>query len=152
MPVLDSVVSQAGKRLMGREMAAEALQGLRVLVVEDVAMLAWLVCDVLNGAGAEAVGPAPNVTSALALLQECEVDAAVLDVNLDGETAYPIADALAQQGVPFVFLTGYARVDMEGHHAARPVLGKPVRAEVLIRVLADLAAGRPISGSSHWPK
>ncbi len=126
-----------------REPAAARLQGLRVLIVEDVAMLAWLVCDVLTYAGAEVVGPAPNVSHALALLQGNEVDAAVLDMNLDGETADPIADVLAKRGVPFVFLTGYAWGDMEGRHAARPILSKPVRPAVLVGVLADLASRQP---------
>ena len=126
-------------------MEAPGLAGLRVLVVEDVAMLAWRVCDILAEAGAEVVGPVPDVPHALALLDEREVDAAVLDMNLDGETAEPIADVLAARGVPFLFLTGYARSDMEGRYAARPALGKPVRPAALTRMLADLAAGRPVA-------
>jgi len=124
---------------------AARLQGLRVLVVEDVATLAWLVCDVLAHAGADVVGPAADVCSALALLAENQVDAAVLDMNLDGETADPIADVLARRGVPFVFLTGYACCDMEGPHAARPMLSKPVRSAVLVRALADITAGQPLA-------
>ena len=123
-------------------MEAPGLPGLRVLVVEDVAMLAWRVCDILAGAGAEVVGPVPDVSHALALLDGREVDAAVLDMNLDGETAEPIADVLAVRGVPFLFLTGYAWGDMEGRHAARPALGKPVRPAALVGMLADLASGR----------
>ena len=126
-------------------MEAAGLPGLRVLVVEDVAMLAWRVCDILAGAGAEVVGPVPDVSRALALLDGREVDAAVLDMNLDGETAEPVADVLAARGVPFLFLTGYAWGDMEGRHAARPALGKPVRPAALVRMLADLAAGRPVA-------
>lgn len=121
-----------------------ALQGLRVLVVEDVAMLAWQVCDVLVAAGAEVVGPVPDVPQALALLDRRELDAAVLDMNLNGETAEPIADVLAARAVPFLFLTGYAWGDMEGRHASRPALGKPVRPAVLTRVLADLVEGRSV--------
>ena len=122
--------------------AAPGLPGLRVLVVEDVAVLAWRVCDILAGAGAEVVGPVPDVPRALALLDEREVDVAVLDMNLGGETAEPIADVLATRGVPFLFLTGYAWGDMEGRHAARPALGKPVRPAALVCMLANLAAGR----------
>ena len=118
---------------------AARLQGLSVLVVEDVAVLAWLVCDVLIEAGAEVVGPVPDVSGAVTLLQNQRVDAAVLDVNLDGETADPIADILATQGVPFLFLTGHAPGDIAGRHAARPVLSKPVRATTLVRALAELA-------------
>ena len=107
-------------------------------------MLAWRVCDILVEAGAEVVGPAPDVPQALALLNGRELDAAVLDMNLDGETAEPVADVLTVRGVPFLFLTGYAWGDMEGRHAARPALGKPVRPTALVHMLADLVAGRPI--------
>ncbi|WP_428487018.1 response regulator [Rhodopila sp.] len=126
---------------MDREAEATELLGLRVLVVEDVAMLAWRVRGVLTAAGAEVVGPVPDVPRALALLDSDEVDAAVLDMNLNGETAEPIADALVARGVPFLFLTGYAWGDMEGRHAARPALGKPVKPAALVQVLADLAPG-----------
>ncbi len=132
---------------MDHEPAATELPGLRVLVVEDVAMLAWRVRSILIVAGAEVVGPVPDVPRALALLESGTVDAAVLDMNLDGETAEPIADVLAARGVPFLFLTGYAWGDMEGRHAARPALGKPVRAAALVQMLADLAAGRPTAGA-----
>lgn len=121
------------------------LDGLRVLVVEDVAVLAWQVRDVLTGAGAAVAGPAPSVAGALELLAEREVDAAVLDMNLNGESADPIADALAARGVPFVFLTGYGSGAAEGRHSGRPTLGKPFRATVLVRALASLmgrGAGR----------
>lgn len=128
---------------MEREHEPSALQGLRVLVVEDVAMLAWRLTAVLVAAGAEVAGPVPDVARALALLDQGEVDAAVLDMNLDGETAEPIADVLAARKVPFLFLTGYAWGDMEGRHAARPALGKPLKPAALIRLLADLAANRP---------
>ena len=134
---------------MRRELAAARLQGLRVLVVEDVAVLAWLVRDVLVEAGAEVVGPVPNVAGALALLEAGGVDAAVLDMNLDGETADPIADVLAKQDVPFLFLTGYAWDDMVGRHAARPVLSKPIRPSVLLRLLTDLTAGRPAAACGN---
>ena len=117
------------------------MRGLRVLVVEDVAVLAWRVRDVLQHAGAEVVGPAPDVPRALALLAGRDVDAAVLDMNLNGEPADPIADALAARGVPFVFLTGYGSGSAEGRHAGRPTLGKPLKPQSLIRVLACFGTG-----------
>jgi CheY-like chemotaxis protein len=128
--------------------AAAALQDLHILVVEDVATLAWLVRDVLVEAGAKVVGPVPDVARALALIEENRVDTAVLDVNLGDETADPIADILAVRAIPFLFLTGYARVDMEGRHSARPFLSKPVRPTVLVRALADLAAGHLNAGDN----
>ena len=114
------------------------LVGLRVLVVEDVAVLAWQVRDALTDAGAAVAGPVPSVAGALGLLAEREVDVAVLDMNLNGESADPVADALAALGVPFLFLTGYGSGAAEGRHSGRPILGKPFRAASLIRALASL--------------
>lgn len=121
---------------------AGQLGGLRVLVVEDVAMLAWLVREALTGAGADVAGPVSNVALALALLAEQEVDAAVLDKNLNGETSDPIADALVAREVPFVFLTGYGSDDTQGRHSKRPTLGKPLKSNILIQTLAELTAKR----------
>ena len=61
-----------------------------------------------EASGAEVVGPAASVDGALALLAATErLDGAVLDANLQGEMAFPVADALGERGVPFVFATGY---------------------------------------------
>ncbi len=122
------------------------LQGLRVLVVEDVAVLAWQVRDILEQAGAEVVGPAPDVRTALALLAEREVDAAVLDKNLDGETADPIADMLAARNIPFVFVTGYGSNDTSGRHCERPILGKPFKPSALVQAVAEFKQRPVLSG------
>ena len=116
------------------------LRGLRVLVVEDIAVLAWRMREVLEQAGAEVVGPAPDVPRALALLEEHEVNAAVLDMNLDGEPADPVADVLAARDVPFLFVTGYGSGSAEGRHAGRPTLGKPLKPPALIQALAELGS------------
>lgn len=118
------------------------LAGVRVLVVEDVAVLAWQLRDVLAGAGAEVVGSVPSVTRALALLAGLDVDVAVLDMNLNGEPANPVADALAARNIPFLFVTGYGSDGVEGRHAGRPVLGKPFRAAALVQTLAELTGRR----------
>ncbi len=120
--------------------AAGVLAGLRVLVVEDVAALAWNVADILAEAGASVVGPVPSVKQALSRLARETVDLALLDFNLRGSPSDPVADRLVELGVGFVFLTGYGVDGIEGRHAARPTLGKPVQAEMLIRELAALAA------------
>lgn len=123
------------------------LDGLRVLVVEDLAVLAWQVRDVLTEAGAVVTGPAPSVERALELLAEREVDTAVLDMNLNGESADPVADALAARGIPFLFLTGYGSDVTRGRHAGRPTLGKPFRAAALVRALAGVT-GRGVKSES----
>jgi CheY-like chemotaxis protein len=121
-----------------------ALRGLRVLIVEDIAVLAWRMREILEQAGAEVVGLAPDVPRALALLEKHEVDAAVLDMNLDGEPADPVADLLAARDVPFVFVTGYGSGSAEGRHAGRPTLGKPIKPPVLVQALAALGSRPPL--------
>ena len=83
------------------------LSGRRVLVIEDDMMVVMLLEDMLANLGCEVVGPAARVNQALAMIDAEAIDAAVLDVNLNGKKSYPIADALVARGVPFVFSTGY---------------------------------------------
>src|SRR4051794_22900016 len=85
------------------------LSGRRVLVVEDEMIVAWLLQDMLADLGCAVVGPAARVSQALAMIDAEAIDAAVLDVNLNGQKSYPVADALAARGMPFVFSTGYGR-------------------------------------------
>ena len=80
---------------------------LRVLVVEDNLLIAETICDLVEGSGCAVVGPAPSLDQGLRLLQEERPDGAFLDVNLGGTLSFPLATALGEQGVPFVFMTGY---------------------------------------------
>ena len=88
---------------------AKILDGRRILVVEDDYLVALALSTVLEEAGAHVVGPVASAEEAVALLEEGRerVDAAVLDVDLNGETSYPVADALATRDIRFVFATGY---------------------------------------------
>jgi CheY-like chemotaxis protein len=83
------------------------LTGLRVLVVEDILLVAEVIQDQLESCGCTVVGPASRVESALQLVESAPLDGALLDVNLAGEFCFPVAAALRQRGVPFIFLTGY---------------------------------------------
>ena len=114
------------------------LSGRRVLVVEDETMVAWLLEDMLADLGCAVVGPAARVNQALAMLDAEAIDAAVLDVNLNGQMSYPVADALAARGVPFVFSTGYSGLDMRDGYRDRPVLKKPFPYEELVEVFTRL--------------
>jgi CheY-like chemotaxis protein len=97
----------------------------RVLVVEDEALVSIMLEDMLSDLGCVVVGPAASLAAALALAGTEEVAAAVLDVNLGGQTVFPVADILASRGVPFVFATGYGRAGLRPADAARPVVQKP---------------------------
>ena len=112
--------------------------GRRVLMVEDEMMVAWLLEDMLTDLGCAVIGPAGNVNQALAMIEAELIDAAVLDVNLNGEMSYPIADALAARGVPFVFVTGYDKGRIIDGYQSFPVLQKPFHRSELSDILAKL--------------
>lgn len=79
----------------------------RVLVVEDEYFLADETRRKLQKLGAIVVGPTGHVNHALELIDEQGVDAAILDVQLDGDLVFPVAERLEQLGIPYVFATGY---------------------------------------------
>jgi CheY-like chemotaxis protein len=115
-----------------------SLTGRRILVVEDEALVAMLVEDALLDAGCEVIGPVATVAEALALLAGTRPEAAVLDLNLAGETSTPVADALAGLGVPFVVATGYGAAGLPAEHRDVPVLAKPYDPAELTAALARL--------------
>ncbi len=121
---------------------ARPVEGLRVLVVEDEALISLLVEDMLLDLGSAEVWVAGNLQAAFRQLQAHRPDLAVLDVNLAGELCFPFAAALHEAGIPFLFATGYG---IEGVPAAwrhRPVIQKPFQMAALSRVLRTLAESR----------
>ena len=115
------------------------LQGLRMLVVEDEAMIAMLVEDMLAELGCTVIDIAGTVEQGLRLAEpgKTSIDAAILDVNIGGEKVFPVADALAAHGVPFVFATGYGSAGIDARYENRPVIAKPFRRETLEKSLAS---------------
>src|SRR4051812_14050294 len=101
--------------------------GLRVLVVEDEALVAMLVEDMLADLGCEVVGPVADLDEALKLVGDEQIDCAVLDVNLAGKPIFPVADALKAKGVPFAFASGYGEAGVRDDHRGAPILQKPFR-------------------------
>jgi CheY-like chemotaxis protein len=108
-----------------------------MLVVEDEAMVAMLVEDLLGELGCIVAGMAGSLAQGLKLASPggAEIDAAILDVNLGGEKVFPIADELAARGVPFVFATGYGIVVIDPRFSDRLVLAKPYQKAALERLL-----------------
>jgi PAS domain S-box-containing protein len=117
------------------EASSTSVAGKRVLVVEDEALIAIAVADLLRNAGFEVVGPVGTVARALALIEETGCDVAVLDVNLGDETAEPIARRLIGSGTPFVAVSGYARDQQPEVFRSAPQLAKPVRRALLVEIL-----------------
>jgi len=114
------------------------LSGRSILVVEDEMLVLLNVEDMLADLGCTSVSAAANADQALALIAAQAFDAAMVDVNLDGIQSYPVADALAARGVPFVFSTGYSGESLDDGYRDRPVLGKPYREADLVEVLTRL--------------
>ena len=105
------------------------LRGRRLLVVEDDYFLAEAIAGGLAAAGAEVVGPVGTIDDALDLLEAtAQLDGAVLDLNLHGEMAFPVADSLMELRVPFVFATGYDKAVIPTRFAGVRRCEKPVDA------------------------
>jgi DNA-binding LytR/AlgR family response regulator len=113
---------------------ATALQGVRVLVVEDEPMLLLALQDTLTELGCEVAGTAARLQPALVLVHDLTFDIAVLDVDLGGVRIDPVAAAIAARGVPIVFVTGYGQ-GAAPRHVPGPVLEKPYEAAHLHKAL-----------------
>ena len=111
----------------------------RILLVEDEPMIAFALEDLIDELGYAVVGPAHRLSDALVLAANSAIDAAVLDVNLNEESSFPVADLLVSRGVPFVFATGYAEGGV-GWPGKAAVIAKPYGREQLGRALAALLA------------
>ena len=117
-------------------LSASPLRDRRILVVEDEYMMADDLQYELEKAGAEVIGPVPSVADALRLLATEEViDGAILDVNLRGEKAYPVADVLRERAIPFVLATGYETWSLPEAYKDVPRCEKPVDLRHLARTL-----------------
>jgi len=112
-----------------------AFRNKRILVVEDEFIVAAMAEDMLTDLGATVVGPANTVASGLSLVEAEPLDAALLDVNMDGERIDPVAKALMARRVPIVFATGYGAAGISGAEDA-PVLDKPYTQEALVLALS----------------
>jgi len=120
-------------------MASETatLEGRRILVVEDDYLVAQLLVDLLEDAGATVIGPVGWIDEAVALIEDesQKFDGAILDVNVHGKKSYPVADALAARSVGFVFATGYDAGVIEGKYRRYPRCEKPFSAPALVAAL-----------------
>jgi CheY-like chemotaxis protein len=114
-----------------------SLTGRRVLVVEDEYFLADDLGRALTQLGAEVLGPVATREEAFELLASGErIDLAVLDINLQGESVFPVADTLLEQGVPFLFATGYDQTAIPLQYQQVPRWEKPFAPEALAHALS----------------
>ncbi|MFC0409339.1 HWE histidine kinase domain-containing protein [Roseomonas elaeocarpi] len=121
------------------EIPLASLEGKRLLVVEDGALVAMQVADALEQRGASVAGPAANLTQAIRLAVTEALDGALLDVDLDGETVFPVADVLRERKVPFLFTTGFdAATTLPERFRGLKVLTKPYSGDDAADALAAL--------------
>lgn len=112
--------------------------GRRILVVEDEFLIRMLLEDMLTDLGYEIVGVAGRVDEAAELAETKDFDLAILDVNLDGQDVYPVADLIGRRGLPFMFVTGYGGRGLPDNYRNRPTLQKPFQLDELKRMLAQV--------------
>jgi CheY-like chemotaxis protein len=110
-----------------------------ILIVEDEPLIAMMLEDFLEALDRGLAGSADSVSTALELIELGGIDAAILDVNLrGGEQSWPIADRLAELGIPFVIATGGAGDSIAEAHRDRPILSKPFTMSSVEAVLDTL--------------
>ena len=110
-----------------------------ILIAEDELFIALDLALAVQDAGGIPVGPAGSVREALALLTSGDVAAAILDINLGhDQAAYPVAEALAARGIPFLFMTGYGPENLDSRFRHYPVLQKPVVRDALAEEIEKL--------------
>lgn len=111
---------------------------LRALLVEDEFMIAMLLESHFTAMGVQEVVLAMTLEEGVAAAGSEDLDFAVLDVNLDGEQSFAIAEELERRGIPFTFSTGYAREEMADRFAGRPMLPKPCCDQALRRAVGQM--------------
>jgi len=115
----------------------------RILVVEDAFMLILAIESMCDDLGWKVVGPATRLKSAILLASDEAFDAALLDVNLDGEMSWEVATILKNRGIPFAFSTGYGEAELLPENlAGSRILAKPYNAHEVEQCLRQLMAGR----------
>jgi CheY-like chemotaxis protein len=121
----------------------------RILVVEDQLVIAVGIETMLTEMGYEVVGPFARPAPALDALAQEPVDGAVLDANLRGESALPVAEALAARNVPIVIATGYATAGLPALLRRLPRIEKPFTPADLENVLRQAFAGGRSAGGGR---
>ena len=129
-------------------MPAAGLAGLRVLVLEDNALVAMHLEEMLNEAGCQVIAMIDNVEGAREFIRRHQLDAAVLDVNLKGEKVFGVAEELMARKVPLVFSSGYGERFLPPQFDAAPHLSKPFEPETLHDALMQACARQGATSTS----
>lgn len=124
-----------------------ALYGLQVLVAEDAYLIAADLATAVRHAGGAVIGPVGSLDEALAALTQTRPDMAILDINLRGSVAYPMADALERLAIPFVFATGYSADTVPAGWGHIRRCEKPYSAADVVSALGRTRDNAPLHGA-----
>ena len=124
------------------------LKRTRILIVEDEALLALALQQAVIAAGWDEVLLASRIDQALKVISASPPALVLLDINLQGQHSFPIADSLADAGIPFIFLTAQSREFVPRRHRARPFLEKPSDEEAVLTAIR-MALGTNDAPSTH---
>jgi DNA-binding response OmpR family regulator len=124
------------------------LDGSRVLIVEDEAMIAALLESILAEAGCSIVGPVPTINQAMETIERDKIDVAVLDVRVNGDEVYPIVDRLLKSHIPIMFVSGYSQQDLCAGYRHHAFISKPFDAEEVVILLEKVLT----AGGWHLPQ
>lgn len=115
----------------------------RVLIVEDDFIVGHDLREMVRSLGLETIGPISGVAPALAVVRDVHVDAALLDVRIDGGLSFEVADALDAADIPYAFVTGLHHfVDREERFSTKRIVGKPMRLSDIANALRE--CGMPV--------
>ena len=120
----------------------------RILIVEDEPFLALALEETLIDAGFAIAGVTGRIDKALAVIDSGGCDSAILDANLAGISATPVAAALTARGLPFIVMSGYSANQQPEALRAAPLVQKPCRPERIIETLKNVLS-KPLGDARH---
>src|SRR5499426_3847566 len=118
--------------------------GRRVLIVEDEAMIAGLIESILRAAGWSVVGPIATLERALATIERERIDAALLDVRINGHDAFAAADVLMRRRIPFIFVSGFTRRQMPPAYQHCAYIAKPFTPDAILALLEEVVGRKSL--------
>ncbi|HEY2895205.1 MAG TPA: response regulator [Pirellulales bacterium] len=124
---------------------AQNTKKLSILVVEDEGLVAMLIEDMLMEMGHVVAAVVAHMPDGVDLARDGKFDLAIIDVNLDGQPSYPIAEILRRRGIPFIFATGYGAKGLDAEFVGTPTLAKPFASADLEKLLLRLVKSDPSS-------
>jgi CheY-like chemotaxis protein len=121
---------------VGRRLIRHAAR--RVLIVEDEAMIAGLIESILRKGGWSVVGPVATLERALETIERERLDAALLDVRINGRDVYAVADVLMRRRIPFVFVSGFTRKQVPPGYRDCAYIAKPFTPDAILALLEEV--------------